>query len=187
MARSEPDSFCSRGVAVFWFLLIALVVVVAAVTLAVLGGSEDGVLPEAPPQYLVDPLPADRPLGRADVEALRLPTAVRGYRMADVDDALSRLGAELAERDARIARLEHALAGSTRTGGPGLFDKVHATGSTPVVAEAPAEPEPPEPADAGWTRPEEAGAARADEDEDVDPWREPPAGEGSDAPEGPKQ
>ncbi|WP_235968561.1 DivIVA domain-containing protein [Streptomyces mesophilus] len=189
MARSEPDSFCSRGVAVFWFLLIALVVVVAAVTLAVLGGSEDGVLPEAPPQYLIDPLPADRPLGRADVEALRLPTAVRGYRMADVDDALSRLGAELAERDARIAQLERSLAGvqAAPPTGPGLFDKApqsYATGATAVVAEAPAEPEPPEPAEAGWTRPEEAGAARADEDDEFDPWS-PPAG-GPDSPEGPR-
>ena len=41
-----------------------------------------------------------------------LTAAVRGYRMADVDDALGRLGAELAERDARIADLEAALAGA---------------------------------------------------------------------------
>jgi hypothetical protein len=34
-----------------------------------------------------------------------------------VDDALSRLGAELAERDARIADLESALAGA-RAAGP---------------------------------------------------------------------
>jgi DivIVA domain-containing protein len=46
------------------------------------------------------------------VENLRFPLAVRGYRMADVDDALSRLGAELAEREARIADLESALAGA---------------------------------------------------------------------------
>ncbi len=32
--------------------------------------------------------------------------------MADVDDALGRLAAELAERDARIADLESALAGA---------------------------------------------------------------------------
>ncbi|GDY63004.1 hypothetical protein SAV14893_023970 [Streptomyces avermitilis] len=32
--------------------------------------------------------------------------------MADVDDALGRLGAEIAERDARIADLESALAGA---------------------------------------------------------------------------
>ncbi|GAA2782643.1 DivIVA domain-containing protein [Streptomyces showdoensis] len=96
----------------FWFLLITMVVVVAAVTLAVVGGGDSEVLPEAAPEQLIDPLPEARPVGQADVEALRLPVAVRGYRMADVDDVLGRLGAELAERDARIAELETALAGA---------------------------------------------------------------------------
>jgi DivIVA domain-containing protein len=97
----------------FLFLVVALAVVVAAVTLAVVGGGEgSGPLPEAAPERLHDPLPPDRPVGRADVENLRFPLAVRGYRMADVDDALSRLGAELAEREARIADLESALAGA---------------------------------------------------------------------------
>ncbi|QKV92723.1 DivIVA domain-containing protein [Streptomyces sp. NA02950] len=104
----------------FLFLLIALVVVVGGVTLAVVGGGQGGTLSEAPPDRLDDRLPADRPLGRADVEALRLPMTLRGYRMADVDDALGRLGAELAERDARIAELEQALAGARGAvhGGP---------------------------------------------------------------------
>ncbi|WFB07569.1 DivIVA domain-containing protein [Streptomyces sp. LX-29] len=96
----------------FWFLLIALVAVVGAVTLVVVGGGERAALADAPPDRLDVPLPYDRPLGRADVEALRLPMTVRGYRMADVDDVLGRLGAELAERDARIAELEMALAGA---------------------------------------------------------------------------
>ncbi|EME98062.1 hypothetical protein [Streptomyces mobaraensis] len=95
----------------FWFLLIALVVVVAAVTLAVLSG-HDGVLPEAEPDRTAWALPPDRPLARADVDGLRLPVAVRGYRMTDTDDVLDRLAAELAERDARIAELEAALAGT---------------------------------------------------------------------------
>ncbi len=109
----------------FWFLMIAMVVVIAAVTLAVVGGGESDVLPEAAPEQLVDPLPLTRPVGRADVDALRLPVAPRGYRMADVDDVLGRLGAELAERDARIAELEAALAGAqaTAVGGTDLFDK----------------------------------------------------------------
>ncbi|MFE0777637.1 hypothetical protein [Streptomyces sp. NPDC058861] len=102
----------------FWFLLITMVVVVAAVTLAVVGGGDSEVLPEVAPEQLVDPLPLARPVDRADVEALRLPVAARGYRMADVDDVLVRLGAELAERDARIAELEEALAGPD--GGPGF-------------------------------------------------------------------
>ncbi|MFJ4690134.1 DivIVA domain-containing protein [Streptomyces sp. NPDC088766] len=94
----------------FFFLVIALAVVVAAVTLAVVGGGEGtGPLPEAAPERLHDPLPPDRPVGRSDVDRLRFPLVARGYRMADVDDALNRLGAELAERDARIGELESAL------------------------------------------------------------------------------
>ncbi|MEU5277228.1 DivIVA domain-containing protein [Streptomyces asoensis] len=102
----------------FLFLVIALAVVVAAVTLAVVGGGEGtGPLPEAAPERLHDPLPPDRPVDRSDIDHLRFPLAVRGYRMADVDDALNRVAAELAERDARIADLESALAGARHTGG----------------------------------------------------------------------
>ncbi|MFD3805751.1 DivIVA domain-containing protein [Streptomyces sp. NPDC058611] len=90
---------------VFFFLMIALVVVVAAVTLAVVGGGAEAVLPEAEPDRVADGLPETRPVVRADIDALRLPVAPRGYRMAEVDDVLERLAAELAERDARIARL----------------------------------------------------------------------------------
>lgn len=103
------DGLAPGEIVLFWFMLIALVAVVAAVALAVLG--DGGVLSDAEPDSLHDPLPDDRPLGRADVEALRLPTALRGYRMSEVDDVLDRLGAELTERDARIAELEAALAG----------------------------------------------------------------------------
>ncbi len=42
------------------------------------------------------------------MDELRLPMALRGYRMDEVDDVLDRLGAELAYRDARIAELEAA-------------------------------------------------------------------------------
>ncbi|KUF16332.1 hypothetical protein AT728_18070 [Streptomyces silvensis] len=107
----------------FLFLVIALVVVVGAVTLAVLGGGESGGLPEVPPERLTDQLPPDRPLRRADIDAVRFPMTVRGYRMLDVDEALDRLSAELTERDARIAELEAALAGAqaTAVAGPGLL------------------------------------------------------------------
>ena len=117
----------------FWFLLISLVVVIAAITLAVVGSIDGdartdavrGGLADAPPDRLHEPLPVSRAVGRADVDSLRLPTAARGYRMQDVDDVLDRLGAELAERDARIAELESALAGAqaVSSGRDGLFDK----------------------------------------------------------------
>ncbi|OIJ86641.1 DivIVA domain-containing protein [Streptomyces colonosanans] len=100
----------------FLFLVVALAVVVAAVTLVVVGGGESAPLPEAAPERLDDPLPPGRPVARADVEALRFPLAVRGYRMVDVDDALDRLGAEISERDAHIAHLEAALAGARAAG-----------------------------------------------------------------------
>ncbi|APU42033.1 DivIVA domain-containing protein [Streptomyces sp. TN58] len=90
---------------VFFFLMIALVVVVAAVTLAVIGGGSEAVLPEVEPDRVADGLPETRPVVREDIDALRLPVAPRGYRMAEVDDVLERLAAELAERDARIALL----------------------------------------------------------------------------------
>ncbi|AOW88935.1 MULTISPECIES: DivIVA domain-containing protein [Streptomyces] len=96
----------------FLFLVIALAVVVAAVTLAVVSGGDSGPLPDAAPERVRDALPPDRPVARGDVERLRFPLVARGYRMAEVDDALGRLGAELAERDARIADLESALAGA---------------------------------------------------------------------------
>ncbi|MEU1025171.1 DivIVA domain-containing protein, partial [Streptomyces sp. NPDC005904] len=70
----------------FLFLVIALVVVVGAVTLAVVGGGESTVLPDAAPERLTDPLPPDRPLRRADVDAVRFPTTLRGYHMDEVDD-----------------------------------------------------------------------------------------------------
>jgi DivIVA domain-containing protein len=101
----------------FWFMLIALVAVVAAVAMAVLG--EGGALKDAVPDRLEDRLPPDRPLTRSDIDAVRLPVAVRGYRMADVDEVLDRLGAELAERDARIAELEASLAGARAARVPG--------------------------------------------------------------------
>jgi len=136
---------------VFWFLLLAMVVVVAAVTLAVVGGGKSAILQDVAPELLTDPLPATRPVGRADVEALRLPVTARGYRMADVDDALGRLGAELAERDARIAELESALAGAqaTRAGRPDLLkrpeERPHAPWKAPEPQDAAPYPDAPHP------------------------------------------
>ncbi|NKI40000.1 DivIVA domain-containing protein [Streptomyces sp. LD120] len=133
----------------FLFLVAALVVVVAAVTLAVVGRGEDGPLPEAAPDALTHPLPGHRRVVAGDVEALRFPIVVRGYRMAEVDRALNRLGAEIAERDGRIARLEAALAGIRENGRPHLPDpSAHAAEHPgPAVAggayrEVPGDPRP---------------------------------------------
>ncbi|MBD0671061.1 DivIVA domain-containing protein [Kitasatospora sp. NPDC091335] len=90
----------------FWVIVVAMAVVVGGAALVALGGG--GSMPEAAPDRVSARLPQDRPLGKADVDELRLPMALRGYRMDEVDDVLDRLGAELAYRDARIAELEAA-------------------------------------------------------------------------------
>ena len=82
-------------------LLGVLAVIFAAAVVATRGGGE---LAEAPPDAGDLALP-DGPLRASDVEALRFPLAVRGYRMADVDAALQRLADELAARDRLIADL----------------------------------------------------------------------------------
>ncbi|HEV7206912.1 MAG TPA: DivIVA domain-containing protein [Jatrophihabitans sp.] len=50
-------------------------------------------------------LPPDRELAPEDVDTVRLPVALRGYRFAETDLLLDRLAAELRARDAEIARL----------------------------------------------------------------------------------
>ena len=54
-------------------------------------------------------LPPDRRLVADDVDAVRLPVTVRGYRFAETDLLLDRLAAELRQRDDEIARLRMTL------------------------------------------------------------------------------
>jgi len=96
------------GQLVFWVIVAAMAVVVGGAALVALGGG--GSLPEAVHDRIAARLPQDRPLSRHDVDEIRLPMAVRGYRMDEVDDVLDRLGAELAYRDSKIAELEAAAA-----------------------------------------------------------------------------
>jgi DivIVA domain-containing protein len=92
--------------------VVAVLLVGAAAAWAVSRADVPGV-PQAVTTESARPLPAG-PLGSDDVHDLRFDQAVRGYRMAQVDVALARLGQELAERDAEIARLREA---AEHTGG----------------------------------------------------------------------
>ncbi|MFE0463938.1 DivIVA domain-containing protein [Kitasatospora sp. NPDC058965] len=92
----------------FWVIVVAMAVVVGGAALVALGGG--GSLPEAVHDRIAARLPQERPLSRDDVDGIRMPMALRGYRMDEVDDVLDRLGAELAYRDTRIAELEAAVA-----------------------------------------------------------------------------
>jgi DivIVA domain-containing protein len=80
---------------------------------AVLATRSDPLLAEASPDRPDLALP-DGTLGPDDVEQVRFSMAVRGYRMSEVDDVLSRLADELAQRDRRIAELEQAAGPAER-------------------------------------------------------------------------
>ncbi|MEO7260978.1 MAG: hypothetical protein ABI047_06965, partial [Jatrophihabitantaceae bacterium] len=58
-------------------------------------------------------LPADRRMVRADLERVRIPVGVRGYRFAETDDLIDRLAAEIVVRDEEIARLRSQEVGRT--------------------------------------------------------------------------
>ena len=52
-------------------------------------------------------LPPSRSLVAEDIDTVRLPVALRGYRFAETDELLDRLATELRERDAEIDRLRN--------------------------------------------------------------------------------
>lgn len=87
----------------FWLMVVVVAVVVFA-TAAVAAGV-GGTLrePAGDPRPLTD---HSGPIGAADLETVRFPVVLRGYRMDAVDAVLDRLAGEIAARDARIAELE---------------------------------------------------------------------------------
>ncbi|MGX7678218.1 hypothetical protein ACSMXN_04895 [Jatrophihabitans sp. DSM 45814] len=60
-------------------------------------------------------LPADRRMVREDLDVIRIPVTVRGYRFAETDDLIDRLAAEIVVRDEEIARLR-GIGDPTATG-----------------------------------------------------------------------
>jgi DivIVA domain-containing protein len=90
-----------RRVVLVLEVLLAAAVVFAIVAFA--AGRVEGMAP-APPDASPRPLP-EGPLRPEQLPDLRFALAFRGYRMADVDAFVERVGVELAERDAEIERL----------------------------------------------------------------------------------
>lgn len=89
------------GVLVLEIVVAAAVVFVVAAVAMGYGGSITHFAPDWPGRRL----PEDRTLRPDDVTHLRFSLAFRGYRMSEVDEALDRLSAEIAQRDARIEEL----------------------------------------------------------------------------------
>jgi hypothetical protein len=86
------------------YLLLALVVAAvlfyAVVALLPAGLSVD---PERDNRPFM--LPADRRMRAEDLDRVRIPVSLRGYRFRETDDLIDRLAAEIVVRDEEIARL----------------------------------------------------------------------------------
>jgi DivIVA domain-containing protein len=61
-------------------------------------------LTPVPPDSVPVELPEQRPATGVDIERLRLPVVLRGYRMHEVDWVLDRLAGELDSRDEELSR-----------------------------------------------------------------------------------
>lgn len=91
------------------FLLLVVVAltvgaVVFGVTVLLTGG--DGGLSPAEPDGRAVPLPGTRPLSESDVARVRFDVAARGYRMAQVDQAMRRAAYDIGYKDELINVLE---------------------------------------------------------------------------------
>jgi DivIVA domain-containing protein len=92
------------------FIVVALVVaaIVFGVTVMMSGG-DSGLTPVEPDGKSL-PLPGDRPLGEEDIFRTRFDTAFRGYRMAQVDQALQRAAYDIGYKGELIGVLEAEVA-----------------------------------------------------------------------------
>jgi len=89
-------------------LFIVVAVVVAAIVFGVtvmLGGGDSGLTPVEADGRAV-PLPTDRPLGEDDIGQTKFDVAFRGYRMAQVDQALQRAAYDIGYKGELIGVLE---------------------------------------------------------------------------------
>jgi DivIVA domain-containing protein len=80
-----------------WFFAVLIVAVLGgiAVVAAGHGGSMAEVYDDRPDARV----PADGPLTASDLRRVRFSTALRGYRMSEVDALLDRLAAEIEQHD----------------------------------------------------------------------------------------
>jgi hypothetical protein len=68
-------------------------------------------------------LPANRRMRVSDLDRVRIPVALRGYRFRETDDLIDRLAAEIQVRDEEIERLRQ-LGAPFAEGEPGQVDRL---------------------------------------------------------------
>ncbi|MEH0843292.1 DivIVA domain-containing protein [Micromonospora sp. CPCC 205711] len=87
-------------------LVVALTVAAVVFGVTVLVSGRDPGLTPAEPDGRAVPLPGGRPLRESDVGEVRFDTALRGYRMAQVDEAMRRAAYDIGYKSELIGVLE---------------------------------------------------------------------------------
>ena len=128
------------------WLALFVAVVVAVVTAAAVLGRVDGSLADATTTMSHVPLPEDQ-LTTGDLDELRFDTAMRGYRMSQVDGVIDRLRREIDDLGDELARSREARTALTPSaalthGEPTHDEPTHdAPASQPAVEANEPEPE----------------------------------------------
>ncbi|MFU8870839.1 DivIVA domain-containing protein [Micromonospora sp. SL4-19] len=157
-------------------LLLVVALTVAAVVFGVtvlVSGRDPGLVPTEPDGRAV-PLPGSRPLHESDVAEVRFDTALRGYRMAQVDQAMRRAAYDIGYKSELIGVLEAEVAalreGRTEEADALRRTRAEAAGAAPAGTPADAVPssaDRPADAPAAEAGVADAPAAAAVEDETV--------------------
>jgi DivIVA domain-containing protein len=162
-----------------FLLVVAVALTVGAIVFGItvlVTGDDDGLRPVEPDGRAV-PLPGERPLAESDVTQLRFDTALRGYRMAQVDAALRRAAYDIGYKD-ELIRVLQAEVDALREGrfpeAEVLRRAREAALATVEVPAAPAAP-PPEPLAADEETP--PGPAEPSEPAVAEPSEAEPAAE----------
>jgi DivIVA domain-containing protein len=130
------------------FIVVALVVATIVFGVTVMMGGGDSALAPVEPDGAALPLPSDRPLGEEDIIRTRFDTALRGYRMSQVDQALQRAAYDIGYKGELIGVLEAEVAAlrDGRTGDADVLRRAREAAVAPppaddasVVAEKPIE------------------------------------------------
>ena len=121
------------------WLALFVAVVVAVLTAAAVLGRVDGSLADATSSMSHVPLPEDQ-LTPDDIDELRFDTALRGYRMSQVDAVIDRLRREIGDLDDELARAHQAygaLAASSKADGERNLEPVPQRATQPTTHPAP--------------------------------------------------
>lgn len=109
-----------------WVVLIVVVIGALSVVLASRGGTMAEVYDDRPDATI----PAGRPLTADDLRNVRFSSAVRGYRMDEVDALLSRLQADLISREGAVEDAKRFEMGNAKTNAAERIGTFEPTGTS---------------------------------------------------------